>query len=35
MPESHRVQRWRASKRQYGLQAVTVWLYGKVKSRVI
>jgi hypothetical protein len=35
MPESNRVQRWRASKRQHGLQAVTVWLYGKVKSRVI
>jgi hypothetical protein len=35
MPESNRVQRWRAWKRQHGLQAVTVWLYGKVKSRVI
>ena len=35
MPESHRVQRGRASKRQHGLLAVTVCLYGKVKSRVI
>ena len=35
MPESNRVQRWRASKRQHGPAAVTVWLYGKVKSRVI
>jgi hypothetical protein len=35
MPASHRVQRGRASTRQHGLQAVTVWLYGKVKSRVI